>query len=454
MRYSLLWSLIILLIIPLYQCTETTEDPTVPGSSDHSTFDIIQEEIFDKNCVTCHQPGTSFAKQSNLILTEGDSYNQLADRLPSNEAARNDNLLLVGTQGLQSLYTSFLWEKINFPDYAHFYEDHPDYGELMPLGGQALTNGELRFISEWIIAGAPDKGVVADVTLLEDTERFQIPSEEFSRLDPPPNGFQMNVGPFDIMPQSEREFVYFHEFNNSEDLYVNRVEVAMREGSHHFILYDYPGGEKHPPGEYRDYYYDDGSFNAETLVSIINSRFVYGTQWRNTDYQFPPGVAMRIPVGAGFDMNSHYVNYTDEVKQGEVFVNFHQVDKSEVQNVAQNLFESYQDFVLPANQVTTLERKSIFNERMHIFQLTSHAHRHMTEFEIYIDGGDRSGELVYYTNDWEHPPLVEFDPPIVLEPGEGLKARATYNNDSNKSLRFGLLSEDEMMIIFGAFYTE
>ena len=78
----------------------------------------------------------------------------------------------------------------------------------------------------------------------------------------------------------------------------------------------------------------------------------------------------------------------------------------------------------------------------------------MQEFEIYIVGGPRDGELIYFTDDWEHPPLLTFDPPITLESGQGLRAVATYDNTTDRTLRFGLLSEDEMMIIFGAFYTD
>ncbi len=436
-------------------CTDSP-DETEPIMAEEalSTYDIIQTEIWDKNCVTCHQTGTSFARQSNLILAKGESYNQLVNRLPHNEAARADGLLLVGTKGLQSIHNSFLWEKINFPDYAHFYDDHPGYGELMPLGGQALTNGELRFITEWIIKGAPDTGNVANIELLMDTKRFELPTEPFERLMPPGSGLQLNIGPFDIQPKSEREFFYYKELDNDEDLFVNRVQIAMREGSHHFILYDYPNGNQPVSESYRDFYDEDGNFNILTAASVLNQRFVFGTQWRNVDYSFPAGVALRIPENTGFDLNSHYVNRTDEVKEGEISVNLHTLDKSAVQYVAENLFESYEDIRLPAGEITTLERASTFNERMHVFQLTSHAHQHMTEFEIYIKGGDRNGELVYFTNDWEHPPLVTFDPPIILEKGHGFTARATYNNTTSRTLRFGLLSEDEMMIVFGAFYTD
>ena len=438
------------------QCSDdnTEQEEDEPIETELSSYRIIQKEIFDKNCVSCHQAGTSFAKQSDLILTEDVSYSQLVNRKPNNIAARADGLLLVGTEGLISLSTSFLWEKINTLDYAHYYDDHSDYGELMPLGAKSLTNGELRFIKEWIRLGASEIDNNIDVNILTDTERFEIPLSDFIKLDPPAKGLQLNLGPFDLKPNRDREFHYFMPLNNSEELYLDRVEISMRAGSHHMILYDYPEGQTPPENTFRDLYNNDGSYNYSTVFSIVNQRFVFGTQWRNTDYSYPAGVALKLPANTGFDLNSHYVNNTDEEKIGEVSINLHTVSKDKVKYVAEILFESYDDFKLPAGVVTTLERTSTFDQRINLFQLTSHAHRHMTEFEIYIAGGDRDGELILYTQDWEHPPLLTFDPPIVLERGEGLRSRATYNNDTNRTLKFGTLSEDEMMIIFGAFYTD
>ena len=76
----------------------------------------------------------------------------------------------------------------------------------------------------------------------------------------------------------------------------------------------------------------------------------------------------------------------------------------------------------------------------------------MTEFRVYAAGGENDGELVYITYDWEHPPIKEFDPPLVLESGQGFRLETTYDNPSSNSLRFGLRSTDEMMILFGAYY--
>ncbi len=77
-----------------------------------------------------------------------------------------------------------------------------------------------------------------------------------------------------------------------------------------------------------------------------------------------------------------------------------------------------------------------------------------TEFRVFIDGGPRNGELVYIAYDWQHPPILELDPPLVLEPGQGLRLEATYNNWTDRTLHFGLLSVDEMMILAGAFYVD
>ena len=84
----------------------------------------------------------------------------------------------------------------------------------------------------------------------------------------------------------------------------------------------------------------------------------------------------------------------------------------------------------------------------------SHSHRQMVSFVVKIIGGERDGEIVYVAYDWEHPPILKLDPPLVLEPGQGLRLEVTYNNTTDRTLNFGLLSTDEMMILFGSYYTD
>ena len=430
-------------------------EPESPSSDLNSTWDVIQATILNTNCVECHVAGSSFARQSGLILTPDVAYSQLVNRAPHNAAARTDGLFLVGTEGLASVDKSFLWEKINAPNQLHYF-DHAGYGALMPLGKPPLTNGELEYVLQWILAGAPETEHVADQALLNNTERYELP--EFEAPPVPARGIQLHLGPYDVAPNFEREFYYYQPLDNDEELFVNRVDIAMRSGSHHLILYgfsdDVPAVLMPEPNVFRDIRDPSGSTNLLNLLVTQYHEFVTGTQWPLMNYHFPPGVALRIPSNSGFDLNAHSINRTGEVTQGENYVNLHTIESREVEHVAELLNMNNLDFSLPPNAVTTVTRTFRTDERIHVFQLFSHAHEHMTEFKAFMDGGSRSGELVYIAYDWEHPPILELDPPLILEPGQGLRLEATYNNTTNRTLRFGLLSVDEMMILFGAYYVD
>ena len=56
-------------------------------------------------------------------------------------------------------------------------------------------------------------------------------------------------------------------------------------------------------------------------------------------------------------------------------------------------------------------------------QLVSHAHQLMVEFRAEMIGGVRDGELIYVAYDWEHPPLLKFDPPARPRARGGLQVR-------------------------------
>ena len=426
----------------------------------HNTWDIIQEAILTPKCTMCHFSGSSFAEQSGLILTEDVAYDELINVTPQNVHAADDGLELVGTNGISSLYSSFLWEKINAPNYEHFYEDHPEYGSIMPIGLDFLTNGELEFIRQWIISGAPETGEVADESLLSDTTVFSPP--EFEQLEIPENGLQVHIPPFNVPPQFERELFYYVELDTQDYVHVNRVTTTMRPGSHHFVLYTYDetGVNNLPqPNIYRDIYNFDGTTNNEVLYQMQFQKFISGSQTRLYDYTFPEGVALKVDPSFGFDLNSHYANYTNDTIIGEVYNNFYFSDPDEVERVAEILDLVNLDIDLPPNQETIISKTFWIDDEygipINIFQLWSHAHKLNTQFKIFRVKEDNPNfrELIYISYDWEHPPVMKYDPPMALNINEGLELEATYFNNTNETVSFGLLSTDEMMVVFGLFYT-
>jgi hypothetical protein len=421
-----------------------TEDKSV------STFDLIQEKILTPSCALsgCHASvsDASFAEHG-LILKEGESYNNLVDASP-----KNSNALADGLQRVKAFKSgeSLLYHKVHTSDH----HSH-DYGNPMPLGLQLLSQGQVEFIRQWIDNGAPLEGSVANEEFLQD----ETPQDEpFEPLPVPASGYQMKLGPFEVAPNFEREFFLYQKVGNAEAAYVNRIEIRMRINSHHFILYDF--SEDAPPAVIpsldlvRDIRNTNGTYNIQNLPATLHHVFVAGSQTPNLDFSFPAGVAIHLPPGMAFDMNSHYVNKQAVPVTGEVHVNLHTVPSSQVLHTALALNLPNNSLTLLPNQRTTVTKEFLMDEKTYVISLTSHTHKLGEKFVIRIKGGSRNGEIVYTNNDWHNARWIPFDPPIELNAGEGLISEITYNNTTNKTVSFGLTSEDEMGIIFGYYYTD
>jgi len=423
-----------------------------------STWGIIRDRILGPNCAGCHSEGTTFARQSDLILTPDVAYGQLVNRKPANTYALGNGLELVGTDGLASVDKSFFLEKIEASGQQHFYDDHPGYGSLMPLGADPLTDGELTFIRQWIVEGAPEHGTVAKVAALANLERYSPPP--FKALAKPESGFQLHLKPFNVPANFEREFFMYKNLNNTRPVYVNRVQIEMSPGSHHFIGYLLDSSRPFfpfakglfVPDKLRDLHLSNGEDDPLVLATMTFHDFFAGTQTPRLDYTFPEGVALKLPANTGIDLNTHYINRTDKPSTGEVYMNLHTVEKSAVKHEAKIINMNNTKIDLPPGRETTVTADFRAPETMNIFQLFSHSHEKTIEFRVEIAGGKRDGELLYISYDWEHPPVMKFDPPLVVKRGEKIRLKTTYNNWTDETINFGLRSTDEMMILFGAYY--
>jgi len=348
-------------------CKEKPQEPTITEST---SFDLIQERIFTPTCATagCHASEQDNAfKQHGLVLTKGKSYANLLNILAWQSDAKAEGLKRVKPYNSNE---SLLYHKLNW-DASH--HGGKQYGLPMPLGGTPLSVGQIEFVRRWIEAGAPDQGNVVDTTLLNDKTPSYV--SVFAGLQPPAlgTGFQMKLEPFPVTPNFEREFFQRKLVGNTEDQYINRVQVLMRPGSHHFILYDFSDKSKLPPlNTIRDLRNPDGTSNITTFLSMQNHVFWAGTQTQSHDYTLPDGAALLLPAGASYDMNSHYVNKTTQPSTGEVHVNLYTVPKSQVTHVVNSLNLANEGFILPPGQRTLATKSFTFKKKTTVLMLTSH----------------------------------------------------------------------------------
>ena len=415
-----------------------------------SSFAKLQEKVIAPQCLSCHTAGNPYAIQSGLVLDPAVAYRNLVNGTVKLADAVSRGFTRLVTP--RDVAASFAYRKLALWDPA----DTVPLGSPMPLGFTSLSVGQLEFMRRWIEAGAPETGEVADASLLDDTT---LPAyAPFAPLVAPPagKGLQIHVDPFNVQPNFERELFVYRSLGNTQPIYVTRFETRMRPNSHHLVLYDFEPGT---PAAFmprldvvRDIRNPDGSMNILNMLPMAYHVFVSGAMSPNGGYTFPPGVALRFPANAALDFNVHYVNAGSTPLTGEAFANLYTVDASQVQQVASTLFLSNFDLRLPPMQRTTQTKTFTFSAPTRILALSSHMHKRGERFQIQVKGGSRDGQVVYDNDDWDHPVFVSFEPPLTLNPGEGLTSIITYNNDTTHTITFGLTSEDEMGIIFGYTY--
>lgn len=446
-RYALFIALSLGLLV-LDSCK--TDSPEQITNANKSSFQLLQEKVITPSCTGCHTTGSNYANESGLVLDAPVAYQNLF-AIPAHQvSAHTDGLLRIKAGDADN---SLLYLKV------HGFPQGKNYGSMMPLGYKALTIGQQQFIHDWINAGAPKTGNVADPSLLDDTSHY--PEAAFIPLDPPApgEGFQVSTGNFDIRPNFEREIFVLRHLGNSQPVYINHIHTRMRTNSHHLVLYTFdPQTPRTDMPKYdivRDLRDSNGADIVATELQMLYHNFLGGAMSEESDFWFPQGIAVRLDPSTGIDVNAHYVNRTSGSIPGEAYANIYTMNPAEVKHVAEPIISYSSDFTLPPHQETTVTNNIFLNTAdtaIHLFLLTSHNHSKGRKFQIQLVGGMRNGEVVYESTDWEHPVLKTFDPPIVLNKGEGMKSIVTYYNDSPNDVTFGFKSTDEMNVIFAHYY--
>lgn len=426
-----------------FSCTDKIED-----LESQDTINLVKDKILAKNCATA---GCHLSKSDPSFLEHGlvfENFQSLINLDPKNKTALEEGLKLIKPFDPEN---SLLYQKLLF-EISH--KSGKNFGSIMPLGGELLKKGEVEFIRRWIEAGAPVTGKVADVALLND------PTPSLAKFEPlaapaEATGYQMKIDPFEIYGNFEREVFTHKLLGNDKPILVNKFQIKMHPGSHHFILYGFRDQRNKPPlNTMRDLRYQNGSYDIGTFSQIGNHIFYFGGSESNFTFNFPAGTAVELPANMGFDMNSHYFNRGSKSYNGEVYINLYSVPEEQVKRKLKVLDLGNTSLNIPANQSITINKSFKFQSNVKIVTLFSHTHKLGEKFEILINGGPRNGELVYTSTNWEHPKKIDYSTPIALKAGEGLTSRITYKNFTDKNVKFGLSSEDEMGIIFGYYYEE
>ena len=121
------------------------------------SYNLIYEKIFKTSCAlaSCHAKEGDFGHHG---LGDENTYKHLL-----NEDSHNPQAKAAGLRSVKpgDPAKSFLYAKISWEGSAY------QFGQKMPTGGLKLTANQIEFVRQWIAAGAPESGHVADQALLK-----------------------------------------------------------------------------------------------------------------------------------------------------------------------------------------------------------------------------------------------------------------------------------------------
>ena len=442
------------------------------AKEDTSTYHDIQHHIFDKSCVNTACHGAP-ANAGGLNLAYENSYKNLVGQTPKNLAAADAGMKLVDSGNPDN---SFIITKLTGPT-------QNELGARMPFAAGKLHDGKIEALRKWITADAPREG---QITGIGDLAVLRDPEETFETPAPPPlgQGYQLHLPKFKIEAGKELEVFYAIQLKDENgqtpkgDIFVNGFDIFYPTGSHHFILYRVtrlglrrgllekgivPGVGVNPEDTFRVVNPQDSEGGGH--LALLDRLPVIGSQRAETEIRFPEGVALRIAGDTVFDMNSHYVNLlgTDTLI-GETYVNLWTLPTADVKYEAKGLAASNKDIEVPPGTTRIVEGQWLVSNalkllrlqgyrdvtELNVFQVTSHMHRHGELFEVFRISTD---ELLHKSVAYDNAPLNWFNPPLKLAVGDGLRFECTHSNyDTDKTIRYGVTSEDEMAVMFGFYY--
>ncbi len=429
------------------------------GTRFSSTFQGIQQVIFDGHGCTqslCH---SGSAPQGGLDLTAGASYQNLIE-VPSTES--DLNRVQPGDQN-----RSFLWLKLAAKtDPTQLPPGVQVPGAPMPNGLAALSENELEAVRLWIFSGAPQTGTVGGT---ESLLNACLPPPEpitIKPLDPPPagTGVQFVMPPWHLEAHSEHEICFATYYDISSQVppafqdptgtmfRFSGNELRQDPQSHHLILNRYFGtGDVHDPafgswtcngGEHPGQTCeptDLTSCGSGTCTSTIQQSFaclgfgpagnggptfyaIGGAQKAQSDTEFVDGVFAQIPMKGILYWNSHAFNLTDQDTMMHARLNYYFAQNPVFP--VQGIFDTSKIFAANALPYTTQTvcNNFLLPQGARLFNLSSHTHKHGKHFTIDAPDGTQLYESFVYND----PATITFDPPMMFDSADPTQRTLHY----------------------------
>jgi hypothetical protein len=270
-------------------------------------------------------------------------------------------------------------------------------------------------------------------------------------FNPPPlqDGYQRYVTPIirGIQPGEDVEWCQWIATPTEKSADLIDIAGWQSNTGHHALLYtstltNYAVGESHICTE-------------EDMVSFSFLGGVGGEGVSGSFARLPDGLFFRLPEGRALVANTHWLNATDEVVDGQAVLDV-KLDAAKPERMIADLFANNGDtFHIPAGTVGTHDVTCTVAKPVNLAMITNHLHEHGSA--IYTELIHEDGDIEMLRNDPQWKVEWQFDPqytrysvaqPKILKAGDKLHTHCEWNNTTSGTLTF----PDEMCVGAGFYF--
>ena len=268
----------------------------------------------------------------------------------------------------------------------------------------------------------------------------------------PSNGFQLRTQGTMIEVSQDVEYCEIVKLPGTPDqeFYVTGYDIAMTDFSHHLIV------SAILPDSEADRTFQEGEihpcFGAQDLAGLTQTTDVTGAQTPRISYEYPEGIGKVFTGGQKLIFDYHYLNTSTAPVPARHAINFHTTEADQIDRIAQRLAFINLTIDTPPYSEGSFTGECSFDQDVMVGALTRHTHKWGTDFATWFAGGERDGEHIWTSTDYELDTLYSFDEPVLMRAGTGFRFQCDYNNTTDRPLTFGEKATDEMCILFGLWW--
>jgi len=273
-------------------------------------------------------------------------------------------------------------------------------------------------------------------------------------LAPPRNGVQVRAKGTAVPAGADLEWCEVGEFPGvpGEEYYVNRVELAKSQYSHHLFL------STVAPGSAADAAASELGVGERVPCVSASSAFGEGTVTVGgaakplQTISYPEGIGQRFYGGQKLILDYHYYNTSPDEVEAEVAANFHVVPASEVKKIARGFAAMNLTIEIPPLAEAAFTGECRFSQDLLVGGIVRHTHRWGTNYQVWTVDGANQATPLWSSDDWQEDIEKRFDEPMLFRSGEGFRYRCEFQNTEQRTIRFGTKATDEMCNLFGSWW--